>query len=122
MMMHFLQFGCPPLELFLKSCDSVSGKNWSNSLVLGNYGYKSDYLYNVSLVNGDYKGIYWGGVNQTWLASPGEWYGEYAQWYVWPNDEKIEDRSYVDVNSLSVKPIVGIQTSIFNNKYELINE
>ena len=122
MMMHFLQFGCPPLELFLKSCDSVSGKNWSNSLVLGNYGYKSDYLYNVSLVNGDYKGIYWGGVNQTWLASPGERYGERAQWYIGNNNSQISDASSVSLNALSVKPIVGIQTSIFNNKYELINE
>lgn len=120
-MMQFLQFGSPTLELFAASYNNRSNK--SNIIQVDqfeNLGYtqnsKPDWIKKE-----DNYGIYNKYPNDSytnWIASPDTTNdslffvgGHYGYIYGHGLD-----------NSNPVRPIVGIPTSIFNNKYTLADE
>lgn len=113
MMMLYLPSGSPTAELFAASYNNRSNKSKTITLELGTSGYTvitfSDWL-SVNDNHGIYNkstSSYW------WLASPVRYGGGL---YVEGRRGFLNGCTVYD-NSLAVRPLVCIPTSVFNSKY-----
>lgn len=116
MMMLYLPSGSPTAELFAASYNNRSNK--SNTIKLkfiGTQGYTHNTGSGCLSVN-DNHGIYNKSTSSYWwLASPSVGSDNY-ELYVDGYDGYFYS-SFVDYDSMAVRPLVCIPTSVFNSKY-----
>ncbi len=114
--MLYLPSGSPTAELFAASYNNTEKSN-TITLGLGTYGYTENTGSNW-LTTTDNHGIYNKSTSSNWwLASPNANNGN-AELFVGGFNGYFLDY-YVDYNSLAVRPLVCIPTSVFNSKYAL---
>lgn len=116
MMMLYLPSGSPTAELFAASYNNRSNKSNTIKLnLLGTQGYTHNTGSGWLSVN-DNHGIYNKSTSSDWwLASPSVGSGNY-ELYVDGYDGHFYS-SFVDYDSMAVRPLVCIPTSVFNSKY-----
>lgn len=113
-MMLYLQSGSPTAELFAASYNNRSNKSNTIELGLGYYGYTENTASNW-LKPEDNHGIYNKSTSSSWwLASPGS--GSKFELTLGCSSGYFSN-GLIDSNSLAVRPLVCIPTSVFNNKY-----
>ena len=116
MMMLYLPSGSPTAELFAASYNNRSNKSNIIELELGTCGYAENTISNW-LKPEDNHGIY----NKStysywWLASPHDGDSS-SELYVNGGRGFFFGDLYVDANSIAIRPLVCIPTSVFNSKY-----
>lgn len=113
--------GSPTAELYVESFNATADTNGASKITLeeGKYGYIENTKSN-HLQTGYNKGIYNKSTSSSWwLASPGN-SSTYGGLFVNGNGYF----NFHDVNNYSyaIRPVVCIQTSVFNSNYELVNQ
>mgnify|MGYP004676724221 CR=1 FL=1 len=115
MMMLYLPSGSPTAELFAASYNNRSNKSKTITLGLGTYGYTENVGTGWLSVN-DNHGIYNKSTSSTWwLASP--YYNSSTRELDVLGNYGFFNYRYVDHDSIAVRPLVCIPTSVFNSKY-----
>ena len=117
MMMLYLPSGSPTAELFAASYNNRSNKSNTNTikLGLGTYGYTKNTSSGWLSVN-DNHGIYNKSTSSYWwLASPG-YDNSSSELYVYGSNGCF-NYALVFGDTLAVRPLVCIPTSVFNSKY-----
>jgi hypothetical protein len=112
--------GSPTAELFAASYNNRSNKSKTISLGVGSYGYTNN-TERGWLNASDNHGIYNKSTSSFWwLASPIDG-TTLDEMYVFGSKGYLSN-DYVSNSSRAVRPIVCIQTSVFNEKYTLLDE
>ena len=110
--------GSPTIELYVASFNATSDLNSASKITLevDNYGYKSDTSSNQLKMNYNY-GIYNNNSLNWWIASPAANSGGYG---LLISNRGNFNTTTITFCSSGVRPIVCIPTSVFNEKYTLV--
>ena len=110
--------GSPTIELYVASFNATSDLNSASKITLevDNYGYKSDTSSNQLKMNYNY-GIYNNNSSDWWIASPVANSGGYG---LLISNRGSFSTATITFYSSGVRPIVCIPTSVFNEKYTLV--